>query len=207
MTLWAIVPVKSIDQGKTRLAGILSDEERASLNITMLTNLLQTLHSSEFITGVVVVSHDPEVKELTNQFSFSYLEEDQPFSLNFAVESACKFCIDLGASEVIILPADLPLLNSNSLNSLLEKDFNPPIAIIAPDRRKEGTNSILINPLNGFSFNFGENSFSKHQQIAFDHHYRVEIFHNPAFELDLDTPEDWISYQELSNQQIKSSGG
>ncbi len=43
MALWVIIPVKSIHNGKSRLASVLSSEQRENLNISMLTNLLQTL--------------------------------------------------------------------------------------------------------------------------------------------------------------------
>jgi 2-phospho-L-lactate guanylyltransferase len=202
MALWVIVPVKSIHQGKSRLAGILNESERASLNKAMLTNLLQVLRSSDAFSGVVIVSHDSEAKNLAEDFTFEYFEEQSPYSLNTAIESACRYSSDRGATEILILPADLPLLNLQSLESLLKRNIDPPVVVIAPDRREEGTNSLLINPLNGFSFRYGENSFSKHQKIAQEHQYRVVVVHDLGTELDLDLPEDWDTYQKLISQQI-----
>lgn len=207
MALWAIVPVKSIHQGKSRLSGILNENERASLNKAMLTNLLQVLRSSDAFSGEVIISHDSEAKNLAEGFNFDYFEEQPPYSLNTAIESACKYCSDRGATEILILPADLPLLNLKSLELLLKRNINPPVVVIAPDRREGGTNSLLINPLNGFSFQFGEDSFTKHQKIAHEHQYRVAVVHDPGTELDLDLPEDWDTYQNLINQQIQSNGG
>jgi 2-phospho-L-lactate guanylyltransferase len=207
MALWAIVPVKSINQGKSRLSGILNESERATLNKAMLTNLLQVLRSSDAFSGVVIVSHDTEAKNLVEGFTFEYFEEQPPYSLNTAIESVCRYCSDRGATEILILPADLPLLNQKSLESLIKNNINPPVVVIAPDRREGGTNSLLINPLNGFSFQFGEDSFSKHQIIAHERQYRVVVVHDPGTELDLDLPEDWDTYQNLINQKIQSNGG
>jgi len=36
MTLWAIVPVKPLRRGKSRLSGMLSEDERAHLNEVLL---------------------------------------------------------------------------------------------------------------------------------------------------------------------------
>ena len=43
MSLWAIVPVKPLRRGKSRLAGALTEEERANLNQELLERTLRTL--------------------------------------------------------------------------------------------------------------------------------------------------------------------
>src|SRR5215213_1577256 len=55
----AVVPVKSLDQAKTRLASILSPEERALLARDMLSHVLDALLSSTDIDGVAVISPNP----------------------------------------------------------------------------------------------------------------------------------------------------
>ena len=207
MALWVIIPVKSIHNGKSRLAGVLSSEQREKLNTSMLTNLLETLRDWHEFSGVMVTSHDEAVRELTLSFGFEFLQEHAPFSLNNAVSSACRKCYEKGATEVLILPADLPLINKKSLQSILQNNTEPPVVVITPDRRKEGTNSLLINPLNGFNFQFGQNSFEIHQQNAIARNYRIAINLNPEMELDLDFPEDWDLYQELILTNNIQNGG
>jgi 2-phospho-L-lactate guanylyltransferase len=207
MALWVIIPVKSIHNGKSRLAGVLSSEQREKLNISMLTNLFQTLKDAEEFTGVMVISHDDRVQTLTKSFGFDFLCEQKPFALNHAISTACKKCYEKGATEVLILPADLPLINKKSLETILENDINPPVVVITPDRRREGTNSLLINPANGFNFQFGENSFAIHQSNAQSMNYRVAIVTEPGMELDLDIPEDWNLYQDLIQENTSNIGG
>jgi 2-phospho-L-lactate/phosphoenolpyruvate guanylyltransferase len=43
MTLWAIVPVKPLGRGKSRLASVLSQQERADLNRHLLAHTVDTL--------------------------------------------------------------------------------------------------------------------------------------------------------------------
>ena len=43
MTLWAIVPVKPLRRGKSRLAGVLTEEERLGLNSQLLTHTVDIL--------------------------------------------------------------------------------------------------------------------------------------------------------------------
>ncbi len=47
MTLWAIVPVKPLRRGKSKLAGTLSEDERAELNRILLEHTIQTLTESK----------------------------------------------------------------------------------------------------------------------------------------------------------------
>lgn len=207
MALWAIIPIKSLKDGKTRLAGILSESERAALNRSMLMNLLKTVKDCEKITGVLIVSHDPEIEALAKSYSLEYLEESPPYSLNQAVAKGCQYAESLGATEVLILPADLPLINTESIQSILEKDDDPPIAVIAPDRRGEGTNSLLLNPFENFPFQFGTNSYEIHQKIAISRKFQVKTVIEPGMELDLDLPEDWDYYQEKIHPQKIIIGG
>ena len=43
MTLWAIVPVKPLRWGKSRLAGVLTQDERTDLNSQLLAHTVDTL--------------------------------------------------------------------------------------------------------------------------------------------------------------------
>ena len=60
MTLWAIVPVKPLRRGKSRLSGVLSDDQRAALNKKLLIHTLNTITSLPELAQVLVVSRDPE---------------------------------------------------------------------------------------------------------------------------------------------------
>jgi hypothetical protein len=58
MTLWAIVPVKPLQRGKSRLAAALDPAERAGLNRVLLERTIRTLMDSEEVEEVLVVSRD-----------------------------------------------------------------------------------------------------------------------------------------------------
>ena len=45
MTLWAIVPVKPLRRGKSRLSGALTEDERTVLNQELLEHTLKILSS------------------------------------------------------------------------------------------------------------------------------------------------------------------
>ena len=60
MTLWAVVPVKPLRRGKSRLSGVLNEEERASLNRKLLAHTIDTLVEIPELEQVLVISRDPE---------------------------------------------------------------------------------------------------------------------------------------------------
>src|SRR5262245_64896128 len=58
MTLWAIVPVKPLRYGKSRLAGTLTEDQRTELNRALLQHTLETLSGLKEVDKVLVVSRD-----------------------------------------------------------------------------------------------------------------------------------------------------
>ncbi|MEW6240893.1 MAG: NTP transferase domain-containing protein, partial [Chloroflexota bacterium] len=91
---------------------------------------------------------------------------------------------------VLVLPADLPLLTREDIQSLLEHATNPPVVVIAPDRHQKGTNALLISPSGLIEYDFGENSFKRHCERAKKAGARLEIVNLPSLGLDLDLPAD-----------------
>ena len=59
MIIWAIIPVKPLRDSKSRLAHILSSDQRADLTSRLLGRTLDTLNDVMAITQTLVVSRDP----------------------------------------------------------------------------------------------------------------------------------------------------
>ena len=69
MTLWAIIPVKPLRRGKSRLSGVLSlIEARTALNHYLLSNTLEILASVPEIEYSLVVSRDPEALTIASGY-------------------------------------------------------------------------------------------------------------------------------------------
>ena len=64
MTIWAIVPVKPLRWAKSRLSGVMSEEDRLELSQKMLTHTLKVLADIPSIDRTLVVSRDPRVLAL-----------------------------------------------------------------------------------------------------------------------------------------------
>ena len=197
MTLWAIVPVKPLRRGKSRLANALSDEERAELNQSLLQHTLKTLKGLKEVEPVLVVSCDPEALTIARQQGARTVRENGQPLLNTALTRATVVAQVYATRGVLILPADLPLISEEDVLTLIERAVYPPVVVIAPDRHHKGTNALLLSPSGLIDYDFGENSFEKHCELAKKAGARLEIVDLPTLGLDLDLPEDLEIVREL----------
>ena len=190
MALWAIVPVKPLRHGKSRLAGILSQDERADLNQHMLTHTIDTLRDIPGIDQVLVVSRDPAALALARNHGARTVQEYGAKELNLALSRATILARSHITRGVLIVPADLPLLTSEDVRAMMERAVNPPVVVVAPDRHRQGTNALLISPVGLIEYDFGPGSFKRHCARAEMRGARLEICELPSLALDVDLPED-----------------
>jgi 2-phospho-L-lactate guanylyltransferase len=190
MTLWAIVPVKPLRRGKSRLAGTLSEDERTELNRSLLQNTLKTFSDLKEVEEVLVISRDPQALAIARQHGARTVREDGQPELNTALKRATVIAQVYATRGVLILPADLPLVTREDVLTLIERAGEAPSVVIAPDRHGTGTNALLISPAGLIEYDFGENSFQRHCQRAKEAGARLEIVDLPTLGLDLDLPED-----------------
>ncbi|MGC8856378.1 MAG: 2-phospho-L-lactate guanylyltransferase [Anaerolineae bacterium] len=204
MTLWAIVPVKPLRRGKSRLAGTLSEDERTFLNQYLLERTLKTLVELKEIEEVLVVSRDPQALAIARHFGARTVREDGAPQLNIALMRATVVAQVYSTQAVLVLPVDLPLLNADDLLTLIQHASNPPVVVIAPDRHHKGTNALLISPSGLIQYDFGENSFQRHCERARKAGARLEIVELPSLSLDLDLPEDLELIRNLNGLPDKT---
>jgi len=194
MSLWAIVPVKSLRRGKSRLAKVLTIDERAALNNKLLSRTLRCLQTVPLIDEVLVISYDPEVLAKAREFGVVTVQEGEKTNLNNALRQATMAAKAYNASKVLILPADLPFINKEAVFDFLSQAGDPPEIIISADRHSYGTNALFTNPIGILEYNFGEGSFQKHVEQAQRKKINVRVNNQEAITFDLDLPEDLEIY-------------
>jgi len=202
MTLWAIVPVKPLRRGKSRLAGALSEDERTELNRTLLQHTLKTLSDIKELEEVLVISRDPAALTIARNYGARTVREDGQPELNTALKRATVVAQVYATRGVLILPADLPLISHEDVLALIERAAEPPVVVIAPDRHEKGTNALLISPSGLIEYDFGENSFQRHCARVKAAGARLEIVNLPSLALDLDLPEDLELVRKLELTKI-----
>ena len=110
----AVVPVKSLSQAKSRLANILSPEERALLVLDMLSHVLGTFRSSPEIDEVAVISPQPSEFHLPSTIVPIVQARE---GLNDLLEQGREWAIERGADALLVLFADLPLISPGDISA------------------------------------------------------------------------------------------
>ena len=190
MTLWAIVPVKPLGRGKSRLASVLSQQERADLNRHLLAHTVDTLRELPEIEQVLVVSRDPAALALARDHGARTVQENGAPHLNIALARATILAKNYITRGILIVPADLPLITPEDVRAMLDRAKYPPVVVVAPDRHHQGTNALLVCPAGLIEYEFGPGSFQRHCALARHAGARLEICELPSLALDVDFPED-----------------
>lgn len=190
MTVWAIVPVKPLRRGKSRLAEVLSQEERTDLNRRLLSHTLDILAGLSDIEQVLVISRDQAVLALAREYGARTVQENGAPHLNVALTRATILARNYATRGVLIIPADLPLITPEDIRAVMDRAKDPPVVVVAPDRRREGTNALLVCPVGIIDYEFGPGSFERHCERARKAGARLEICELPSLALDMDLPED-----------------
>jgi 2-phospho-L-lactate guanylyltransferase len=189
--MFVVIPVKPLDQTKTRLAAVLPLSERVDLSRRLLQ---RTIGLARQVGEVVVISRDAGVRKLAKRAgAWALVEAGQ--GLNHALQQAADWVIAQGGQAILIVPGDLPLLQSSDLAEIVALGQRPPAVVIAPSQRLDGTNALLLRPPGLIKFAFGPGSFEKHQQAARGAGVEPVLYRSPMVGLDLDLPEDLRNWQ------------
>lgn len=186
--LWAVVPVKPLGEGKSRLAPLLSRDERAVLSEGLLRRTLAALTQSTRIAGLIVVSRDPAVWKIAATMGVVALAESGN-GLNGALEQARTAAIGWGADAVMVLPADLPGVTAEEVDEAVAQAGAGHGILIVPSVTG-GTNLLLVRPANAIPFSFGVESCARHAALARARGLEVRMFSSPILALDVDLPGD-----------------
>jgi 2-phospho-L-lactate/phosphoenolpyruvate guanylyltransferase len=190
----AVVPVKDLRGTKSRLAPILDPGARAGLTLYMMGRVVRAIVEAG-VEDVCVVSPDRMVLEEAKRRGATPLVQESR-GLNPALEEGRRRALELGAPTLLVLPADLPLLDAGDVRAVLQETGERSSAVISPDSMRSGTNALLLHPPDVLSFAFGPDSFEAHLGAARRRDLDVRICERPHLAFDLDTAGDLARLRE-----------
>ena len=191
MKIFAIVPAKKFENAKTRLSPMLMPDERIDLSFIMLSNTLKILSNSQAVTKVIVVSADRRAEEVARGHGAIFLDEEIEAGVNSAVAIADKYCIKQGADATLVIPQDIPLLDTEDIMmacDLAKNDDN--CIVICPSSRYDGTSLLLRKPPTIIKTYYDSDSYQAHVESARELGIPVKLFFSKKLMHDIDTPED-----------------
>lgn len=193
---WALVPLRGLEDAKTRLGAALDPEERFELVVDMATRTLTTARDARGLSGTVLVTADPAAAKMAVDFGARTIVQRLP-GLNAALREARGLALDLGATAVLVLPIDLPAISARAIEALLadadaHRAPGRPLVLAVPDRHGTGTNALLVTPPDAIEPAFGEGSFEAHRAAA-EAAGAVFVRHGGPLTLDVDTGADLLA--------------
>ncbi len=198
MSVWAIVPVKPLNRAKSRLAEVLLPEQREQLATSLLMRTVGLLLPLAQVQGVLVVSRDTKALAMVRDLGAQTLQESGAPELNAALYRATQALSAYRANAALVVPADLPLLEPEDVEAVINLGRYPNSVVIAPDRHEQGTNLLLVRPSGLIPYSFGVNSFAEHQRFAREAGAGVYAYRSVRTGLDLDTADDLQRYYALA---------
>ncbi|MGI9494336.1 MAG: 2-phospho-L-lactate guanylyltransferase [Geminicoccaceae bacterium] len=192
--LWAILPIKNIEDAKQRLAGFIGKAERQALFRAMIEDVLEALSRSATLSGILVVTRDPEAKRLARIYDARVLIEKRNAGHTAASSFGAETLAREGVAGMLQVPGDLPLLNANDVDALIAAHGEAPAVTIAPSRDKLGSNGVACSPPDLLPLRFGDDSFFPHLKRARDLGIEPRVLERDGFALDVDTPDDLMTF-------------
>jgi 2-phospho-L-lactate guanylyltransferase len=205
MKTFAIVPIKRFENAKTRLSSILDTDDRIRLSLLMLKDTLQILSAVHSLSQLITVSADKRVGEIAVKYGANFLLEEKERGVNSAVALADSYCMKKAADATMVIPHDLPLLDSTDISKACELAENESRCIvICPSLRYDGTNMLLRKPPSIIATFYDADSYNMHVKAAIRLGIPVKRLFSKALMHDIDTPEDALEVMKEETVTARS---
>ena len=220
-----VVPLKSFNDAKNRLATVLTAQQRCELMKQMFVDVLRAVVATPEVEGITVVSSDADVAQWVAQYAQgitmplrafdpgSYLTASHQTVSNIvnrrtgakpgftavntlaeaglchAYRAVAADLLTRGASTMLLLPADIPLVSKTDIQALLAVHTRPGVSLAAAGS-DGGTNALLVSPPDIIAPAFGKNSCLRHSGHAREQGLEAIIVNTAGLNLDIDTLDD-----------------
>jgi 2-phospho-L-lactate guanylyltransferase len=189
MTTWVVVLIKDFDSAKQRLRPVMGAKSRRAL---ARTNARLAMTAAAAGDHVLVVTGSDEVAEMAATWDAEVLVEPREEGQNMAARRGIDRAVEAGASAVLLLSSDLPLVTEQAVREMLQAGarFQSPVAVVAAAIGRGGTNALYLRPPHAIGLHFGDESLALFRADAEQHGVKFVVFESDALALDLDEPAD-----------------
>lgn len=180
-----IIPIKSFDGAKERLASALDATERHKLAVYTASRVMAAARPF----SVFIVCDDDEVAHFARQHGAAVVSQHIS-GLNNAARLGLDAARDAGFAWGIIAHSDLPL--ATHFDHLVDQSMSKTRIGLVSDQVNDGTNVLVIATNSEFEFHYGPGSFRAHCDEATRRGYELRIIDDRALAIDIDTPADLV---------------
>ena len=137
------------------------------------------------------------VAAMAERYGARVVFEQRSHGQSAAVTAAGSILMSEGVDGVIAVPGDVPLASSTEIETVLAAHaaapFTVPSMTIVPAHDSRGSNCIVCSPPDAIPFQFGEDSFRRHLDVARARAVPTATLRLPGLGLDIDTPADLVA--------------
>ena len=190
-----LIPMRSLNEGKTRLSNLLSPNKREKLIKLLFTQLLKKLktlknQSPLIFSDILVITPCEEVEKISKDFHVQVLKEESLNGLNSAVKKGIYWSSENLYDSSLILPGDIIDPETEDIKKILDMGRKARNSMVICPSTDFGTNALYLSLPTRLNFKFGPNSFFEHQKEAKKISIRSIIAPVDSLKDDLDTGKD-----------------
>ena len=204
-----LIPMRSLNEGKTRLSNLLSPNKREKLIKLLFTQLLKKLktlknQSPLIFSDILVITPCDEVEKISKDFHVLVLKEQSLNGLNSAVKKGIYWSSENLYDSSLILPGDIIDPETEDIKKILQMGKKSRNSMVICPSTDFGTNALFLSLPTRLNFKFGPNSFFEHQKEAKKISIRSIIAPVDSLKDDLDTGKDLEKFKTRQPKFFKS---
>ena len=188
--LRVLVPMKPLDDAKSRLRAAVPSMELRAAVLSMLDRVVRAASDALGPGACVVFGGDGLVRAVVAEGGGRW-EPDPGNTLNASLWRAMQDAYADGADATLFLPADLPMIEGADVLELARASdgYTRPVGVEAT--ADGGTNALLVPAAQAFAPRLGEDSFAKHREAADAQGTPLVALDAPRLAFDVDSVEDY----------------
>ena len=151
----------------------------------------------DFFKKIILATNCPNAISIARLHGITHFETGPDDGLNQAAGETVNHLLENGISDMFLIPADIPLITEEEINSAIKAHPSAPSLTIIPSRDKLGSNCLLLSPPSRMPLKFGPDSYFRHLEIAKSNGLKINPMELPGFGLDIDEPADLFELLNL----------
>jgi 2-phospho-L-lactate guanylyltransferase len=183
-----VVPIKAFTSAKTRLSARYDADQRACLAQASAQRVLRAVADCQAIGHRIAVVESSDAARMALRHGFEVLQRTDIYGQSAAVGAGFHRAIERGATCVLTVSADVPLVRPEDIEAMLKP--KPPVLVMVSDREGLGTNALRLDPAIDMRLHFGPGSLELHRREAAELKLPVKVIDNPRVRIDIDEPAD-----------------
>lgn len=200
-SVWIVVVARVGSAAKSRLAGRLSADQRRRLALAMLADVVAVCRQARgIVAGTLAVVDEPAARAVAAQVGAFVISDPGSGDMNAAAVAGVAAAATRGATTVLIVPGDVPLISVDDIRALLDAaGAERRAVVIGASHDGQGTNALLLRPTNVIAPAFGPPSVGRHVQMGLAARAHTVVRSGLGLALDIDTPDD---LQALARERL-----